>query len=290
MPAKASPTHRKRPDATLKAAKVKAEADAQTAFWDRLERMGGKVLDALTAPGVIPAIAGGVLGGVAMYPQTIDFVMDLDDVEIYGTGTPPAQKDACERAAKARYDVNTARINAEYQACFDACSGPPDRRQYCQEGCEKERLRKQRAEDARYFRDLDACGQFTVNGERHRFHFTAFLTAYFHTLIPSVGIDVPAINLPIFGQVSPAVKWNLRDAFKFQLEKVITVDIAAVDGVVSADAVAAARKKAEATLTATLKRDFLVMGVALGASGGLVASFLSGTGEVLKGIGEIVPG
>lgn len=290
--AKPPRTHRKRPDAASRALKAKAEADAQTAFWDRLERVGAKLIDALTAPGVIPAVAGGALGGIAMYPQTITATMDLDDVEIFGTGTPPAQKQACEDAAKVKHDADTASINAQYEACVAGCGGPPDRRQNCQDACEQERARKQRIADAAYFRAVDQCGQFFINGERHHFHFTALITAYFHTLIPNIGIGgTGAIDLPWPLPDVPATEgWNLRDAFRFSVKKVISVDVAADDsGVVHYESVQEAQKKAEKLLTAALKRDFLLLGITAGASGALIASFLSGTGEILKGIGEIVP-
>lgn len=240
--------------------KREREAAFRATLFDVAKRVGAGIRDVAKAPHVLPAMAGAGFGALSLWPQSIDPVGDpiiLEDEQIFSPSDPVALEE-----------------------CKRGCDNiPPGEAQWaCKRACE-----------AKYGGALLAV--------RYRWRFGFRVLALLHTLVPNIGIPATeAISIPtpwplpdITVPATPG--WNMRDAMALYMVKESSALVRVrPDGMVHTEDVKAARDAAIVTAKRLIQQDLLLIGL-MGGAGGLsmLTELLKGTGEVLKGIGEIVP-
>jgi hypothetical protein len=223
-------------------------------FWDRMERLGGKLVDGLVKVG--PAVAGGVLGYIAFTPT--DFtILHADLVAYENYYGPPLPGGGCEAHCYAEFNKGGKSFDWLLQ-CLEDCGDPPAP---------------------------------IVIGVTQTWRFELRILCYVHTLVPNLVVDVKPATLdlpwPLPDISTPGIYWSLRETLAFNIRLTADPEVQLVDDPIADRARQAAFAKVKSEV-----RGKLVLAGALGGFAGTLTlpAMLQGVGEVLKGIGEIVPG
>jgi len=266
--ASAAPKRPRSPKDPAKAEKLRLEArEDDKALWDRVERLGGKMMDAIVKVG--PALAGAGLGYVAFTPFRFD---NYKSDELLRTLTFGATS-RLWTPGHGDYD--------RYKLCLFDCrhfGGDPIT---CPKKC--------RDAYEGFWTETEGIVGFTIT-----WRLSMKVYCYLHTLAPNLVVDIKAGALdlpwPLPDINTPGIYWSLRETLAFDLSRDITVftkgDPVGDPGLIG-QSQDTARRLAEKDVTRLLQ----LAGALGGFTGTLtLPEILKGVGDILKGVGEIVPG
>ena len=244
----------KRPKDPSKAAKREQkrleEREDEKAWWDRVERFAGKLLE----PRVLASIGGGVLGYLAFTPVRFDTLRAFqykEQEEVYGPD------------------------REGYAACV----------KWVYENVEDEKERKRNIKGCvDYWLD-----PLRLRGHNQFWQIEFRILCYMHSVLPDLTLDTTnwSLKIPIIGEVDfPDFYWSLRDTLAFNVRINAPPEFI---GVGQKEGTALEKAKAKLIKDITLKLQIVGTAGGFAGTLTL-PEILKGVGEVLRGVGEIVPG
>ena len=221
-------------------------------WWDRAERLAGKVIES----GGLTILTGAVAGYLALIPTSIEVVQrDLRSFQtVYGPSTG-RNKSACESQCYNEFDRGGKSFDWLLQ-CLADCGDPVPP---------------------------------VVVGVRQTWWLKLRVFVNMHMLVPDFRMDMPGWKNPWTGEVIvQPTDFDLRRTLAFYIEWIGT-DLQLVP-----EEAEAALKRIAARADARIRWQFPLFGAMAGANADLFVKIFTGgmaaLGEMLKGVGEIVPG